>query len=34
VMELFMAGGNYPASEDPMPKGFPQVLQAEIAAAK
>jgi len=34
VMELFMAGGNYAASEVPLPKGFPQVLQAELAAAQ
>jgi hypothetical protein len=34
VMELFMAGGNYPASEVPFPNGFPDAVQAEIAAAK
>jgi hypothetical protein len=34
VMELFMAGGNYAASEVPFPKGFPEAVQAEIAAAK
>jgi hypothetical protein len=34
VMELFMAGGNYAASEVPLPKGFPDALQAEIAAAQ
>jgi hypothetical protein len=34
VMELFMAGGNYPASEVPFPKGFPAAVDAEIAAAK
>jgi hypothetical protein len=34
VMELFMAGGNYPAAEIPPPEGFLQVVQAEIAAAK
>jgi hypothetical protein len=34
VMELFMAGGNYAASEVPFPKGFPDAVQAEIAAAK
>jgi hypothetical protein len=34
VMELFMAGGNYPASSAPFPSGFPQAVQAEIAAAK
>jgi len=34
VMELFMAGGNYPASKVPFPNGFPDAVQAEIAAAK
>jgi hypothetical protein len=34
VMELFMAGGNYAASSAPFPSGFPQAVQAEIAAAK
>jgi hypothetical protein len=34
VMELFMAGGNYAAAEVPFPKGFPEAVQAEIAAAK
>jgi hypothetical protein len=34
VMELFMAGGNYAASEMPFPKAFPATVQAEIAAAK
>jgi hypothetical protein len=34
VMELFMAGGNYAASEVPFPKGFPDAVQAEIAAAR
>lgn len=34
VMELFMAGGNYAASEAPFPKGFPEAVQAETAAAK
>jgi len=34
VMELFMAGGNYPASEVPFPKGFPGAVQVEIAAAR
>jgi hypothetical protein len=33
-MELFMAGGNYAASEVPLPAGFSEVVQAEIAAAK
>jgi hypothetical protein len=34
VMELFMAGGNYPAAEIPFPSGFPAVVDREIAAAK
>ena len=34
VMELFMAGGNYATSEVPFPAGFPDAVQAEIAAAK
>jgi len=34
VMELFMAGGNYAASEVPLSKGFPEAVQTEIAAAK
>jgi hypothetical protein len=34
VMELFMAGGNYAASEVPFPKEFPATVDAEIAAAK
>jgi hypothetical protein len=34
VMEIFMAGGNYAASEVPFPKGFPDAVQAEIAAAR
>lgn len=34
VMEIFMAGGNYAASEIPFPKRFPEAVQAEIAAAK
>jgi hypothetical protein len=34
VMELFMAGGNYAASGVPFPKGFPDAIQAEIAAAR
>jgi len=33
VMELFMAGGNYPAAAVPFPNGFPAAVQAEIAAA-
>ena len=34
VMELFMAGGNYPTSGVPFPAGFPSAVEAEIAAAK
>jgi hypothetical protein len=34
VMELFMAGGNYATSEVPSPKGFPEAVRAEIAAAR
>jgi hypothetical protein len=34
VMEIFMAGGDYPVSEIPTPPGFPQAVEAEIAAAK
>jgi hypothetical protein len=34
VMELFMAGGSYPASGVPIPAGFPAAVDAEIAAAK
>jgi hypothetical protein len=34
VMELFMAGGTYPASEIPLPGSFAQAVQAEIAAAR
>jgi hypothetical protein len=34
VMELFMAGGNYAASEVPLPKGFPEAVQTEIAAVR
>jgi hypothetical protein len=33
VMELFMAGGSYAASEVPFPRGFPAAVQAEIAAS-
>ena len=29
VMELFMAGGNYAASEVPFPKGFPEAVQVK-----
>ena len=31
VMELFIAGGNYAASQVPFPTGFPGAVQAEIA---
>jgi hypothetical protein len=34
VMELFMAGGNYPAAVVPFPSGFPAAVQAEIVAAR
>jgi hypothetical protein len=34
VMELFMAGGNYPAAAVPFPKDFPAAIQAEIAASR
>jgi hypothetical protein len=34
VMELFMAGGNYPASEVPFPKEFWQAVQGEAAASQ
>jgi hypothetical protein len=34
VMELFMAGGNYPAAAVPFPTDFPGAVQAEIAAAR
>jgi hypothetical protein len=34
VMELFMAGGGYAASDVPFPKDFPAAVDAEIAAAK
>jgi hypothetical protein len=33
VLDHFMAGGNYPASEIAFPKDFPDAVQAEIAAA-
>jgi hypothetical protein len=29
-----MAGGSYAASEVPLPKGFPEAVQAEIAATQ
>ncbi len=34
VMELFMAGGSYPASGVPFPAGFASAVQAEISAAR
>jgi hypothetical protein len=34
VMELFMAGGNYPASGVPGPTAFAEAVRAEIAAAR
>ena len=34
VMELFMAGGNYPAAGVPFPDGFPDAIQAEIVGAR
>jgi hypothetical protein len=34
VMELFMAGGNYPVSGVPFPAGFAAAVEAEIVAAK
>jgi hypothetical protein len=34
VMELFMAGGNYPAAGAPFPKDFPAAVQAEMAAVR
>jgi hypothetical protein len=33
VMELFMAGGNYPVAEVPFPKELLSVVQAEVEAA-
>ncbi len=33
VMELFMAGGNYPAAQVPFPQEFAGAVDAEIAAA-
>jgi hypothetical protein len=32
VMEIFMAGGNYPVAEISFPTGFPAAADAEIAA--
>jgi hypothetical protein len=34
VMELFMAGGNYPAAGVPFPSGFLEAVQSEIAAPR
>jgi hypothetical protein len=34
VIELFMAGGNYPASGVPFPKDLPEAVQAEIQASR
>jgi hypothetical protein len=34
VMELFMAGGNYPVAGVPFPNGFPAAVRTEIAAAR
>lgn len=34
VMELFMAGGNYPVAGVPFPTRFPDAVQAEIVAAR
>jgi hypothetical protein len=34
VMELFMAGGNFPASGVPFPMGFRSAVEAEIAAMR
>lgn len=34
VMELFMAGGNYPAAEVPFPREFVGTLEAEIEDAQ
>jgi hypothetical protein len=33
VMELFMAGGNYPAAGIPFPNEFPRTVRSELAAA-
>jgi hypothetical protein len=32
VMEFFMAGGNFAASEVPFPVGFPEAVRAELSA--
>ena len=34
VMELFMAGGNYPAAGVSFPEGFPAAVRAEVAASR
>jgi hypothetical protein len=34
VMELFMAGGNYPVAEVPFPKEFSGAVEAEMEAAQ
>jgi hypothetical protein len=34
VMELFMAGGNYPVAEVPFPKEILSAVQAEVEAAR
>jgi hypothetical protein len=34
VMEIFMAGGNYPFAEAPFPQAFIGAVQAEIEAAR
>jgi hypothetical protein len=34
VMELFMAGGNYPVAEIPFPMGFSTAIEAEIASLR
>jgi hypothetical protein len=34
VMEIFMAGGNYPASEIPFPKGFEEAVKVEAGASR
>jgi hypothetical protein len=34
IMELFMAGGNYPAAGSPYPKDFAGIVDAEMAATR
>jgi hypothetical protein len=34
IMELYMAGGNYPSTEIPFPNDFPDAVQVEIATVK